>query len=330
MFTMSSMKEVKISLLIFALVIVVVAIFIWVSSYINSYQQESVRSESASENYKRDVPIIPDVPRDAIPPLDFPKYETVKEVNKWLLSSDFVIGVTIEGNARAYPVKIMNWHEIVNENISGKEIVVTYCPLCNSAVVFERNLGSQLLSFGNTGSLYESAMVMYDHETESYWYQVNGEALSGVLAGQRLIIFPSVFTTWGQWQDKWPDTKVLSLNTGYKRNYLGNPYVGYDEPNSSPAFPVSISSDLLPPKERVVGISVNGINKAYPTKQLQGKTVTDQIGSTAIEIVGSPTGMSAEVFFVDGNRGSRILAPSTSSFWFAWYAAYPDTELYGI
>ena len=115
----------KISLLIFALVIVVVAIFIWVSSYINSYQQESVRSESASENYKRDVPIIQDVPRDAIPPLDFPKYETVKEVDVWLLSSDFVIGVTIEGDARAYPVKIMNWHEIVNENISGKEIVVT-------------------------------------------------------------------------------------------------------------------------------------------------------------------------------------------------------------
>lgn len=316
------MKEIKNSLFLFTLIVVVVAVFTWASSYISSQPQEIVRSE-------RDIPIIPDVPKDTIPPLDFPEYETVEEANVWLFGGDFVIGIENGKDARAYPVKIMNWHEIVNENVGGKEIVITYCPLCNSAVVFERNLESQLLSFGNTGALYESAMVMYDRETESYWYHVNGEALTGVLTGKRLTIYPSTFTTWSEWKTKWPQTKILSLNTGYRRDYLRDPYAGYDEPNSSPAFPVSISSDLLPPKERVVGISVNGINKAYPTKQLQGESVTDQIGNTTVEIVGSPTGTSAEVFFIDDIK-NRILAPSTSSFWFAWFAAYPDTELYGI
>ena len=141
------------------------------------------------------IPIIQDVPKDAIPPLDFPQYESANKVT-WLKDSDIVLGVEFAGDARAYPIKIMNWHEIVNETIGGQKIVITYCPLCNSGIVFDRHLGEQLLSFGNTGALYESAMVMYDKETESYWYQITGEALRGSLKGQRLSILPSTMMLW--------------------------------------------------------------------------------------------------------------------------------------
>ena len=124
--------------------------------------------------------------------------------------------------------------------IGRQEIVVTYCPLCNSGIVFDRHLEGKLLTFGNTGALYESAMVMYDRETESYWYQVGGKAIKGPLTDKRLTVLPSFLTTWREWKKLYPQTKILSLNTGFNRNYLSNPYLGYDKLNSPPAFPVSI------------------------------------------------------------------------------------------
>ena len=273
----------------------------------------------------RNVPIIQDVPKDAIPPLDFPKYESVDDAN-WLRDNDFVLGVEFDGDARAYPVNILNWHEIVNEVIGGKEIVVTYCPLCNSGIVFDRHLESKLLTFGNTGALYESAMVMYDRETESYWHQVGGRAIKGPLLEKRLVVLPSFLTTWKEWKNLYPGTQVLSLDTGFNRNYLRNPYLGYDALNSAPAFPVSITSDALPPKEKVIGVIIGDTAKAYPVRIARGQTITDEINGIQIEIVGDSTGQSAQVFFIE--EGKKEKAPVTAAFWFSWFAAYPDTLIY--
>ena len=292
--------------------------------YINN-TEKLVLPQIDAEGKDAAIPIIQDVPKDAIPPLDFPQYESANEVT-WLKDSDIVLGVEFAGDARAYPIKIMNWHEIVNETIGGREIVITYCPLCNSGIVFDRHLGEQLLSFGNTGALYESAMVMYDRETKSYWYQITGEALKGSLQGQRLSILPSTMMLWEEWRALHEDTKVLSLNTGHTRNYLSDPYRAYSNPDSKPGFPVSIQDSRLLPKDQVVGITINGISKAYPVKIVQGKVIRDIVNGQEVEVVGDRAGHSAQVFLI--KDGEQIPMPSSSTFWFAWFAGYKDTLIY--
>lgn len=275
----------------------------------------------------RIVPIIPDVPRNAIPPLDFPIYEENRKSIGWLDSDDMVLGVEFNGDARAYPLKLMNWHEIVNDTVGGVDIVITYCPLCRSGIVFDRHLGERVLSFGNTGALFESSLVMYDRETESYWHQVGGEAITGELTGSTLTVLPSFLTTWEIWRSRYPQTKILSIDTGYSRPYLGGDiYEGYDEPNSPPGFPVSIVDNRLPPKEKIIGIVVDGQAKAYPVQFAKNTILVDSFAGENIEVTGDKTGQSAQMFFTDGVE--HIPAPIVSTFWFAWFAAHPDTEIF--
>ncbi|MAG37363.1 MAG: hypothetical protein CL878_14105, partial [Dehalococcoidia bacterium] len=164
-------------------------------------------ASSVSSQPTKTAEIIPDVPRDAIPPLDLPAYDLASDV-RWLRPSDLVVGFVWKHDARAYPARLMNFHEIVNDQIAGRDVVVTYCPLCRSGIAFDRWLPAEaapdgeplLLSFGNTGALYESAMVMYDRETDSDWYQVGGVAVRGPLAGSRLKALSSRTTTWQEWR----------------------------------------------------------------------------------------------------------------------------------
>ena len=285
------------------------------------------QDETLEDSKEKEIPIIQDVPKDAIPPLDSPRYETATEAI-WLNDNDIVLGVEFDGDARAYPIKILNWHEIVNEKVGEKDIVVTYCPLCRSGVVFDRHLGGRLLTFGNTGALYESDLVMYDRETESYWFQVAGRAIKGPLRGKELSVLPSYLATWKEWHELYPATSILSRNTGFRRNYDSDPYRGYDAPQSPPAFPVSISDDRLPPKEKVIGILVNGVAKAYPVKLAQGKILQDEIAGQRIEIVGDEEGISARIFYVGADI--REPAPQVFTFWFAWFAAHPNTLIFNI
>ena len=288
--------------------------------------QSSRRRSSLISQENPDIPIIQDVPRDAIPPLDFPKYESADEAT-WLLDDDVVLGAEFNGDARVYPLKILNWHEIVNETIGGKHLVVTYCPLCRSGIVFSRELEGRLLTFGNTGALYESDMVMYDRETGSYWYQVGGRAIKGELFGKKLTVLPSFLITWKDWRSLHPNTKVLSLDTGFVRNYDSDPYRGYDALHSPPAFPVSISDDRLAPKEKVIGLIIDGVAKAYPVRLAKGTTLRDEFQGRRIEVVGDEEGLSAQVFFVED--GNRVPAPTVATFWFSWAAANPGTLIYG-
>ena len=271
------------------------------------------------------VQIISDVPRDAIPPLDNPKYVSVEE-SDWLEDDDLVLVVQVNVDIRAYPIKIMNWHEIVNDTIGGMEVVVTYCPLCDSGIVFDRNVDGKLLSFGNTGALYESSMVMYDRETESYWYQAGGRSIKGELTGSKLKVLPSFMSRWEEWKKNNPNSLVLSLDTGHRRPYEINSFDGYDSLDSKPGFPVSDMSDILPPKERVVGIVINGKSKAYPVRRAKNTTLKDTFEGKDIEIVGDSTGRTAQVFYIE--NGKRVRAPIISEFWFSWFISHKDTKVY--
>jgi len=172
-------------------------------------------------------------PPDGIPPIDSPKFLRAGDVN-FLEENEPVLALEIDGEARAYPVQILTWHEIVNDTISGIPVSVTYCPLCNSAVAYDRRLDEQVLVFGTFGLLWNSSLVMYDRQTETLWSHFTGEGIIGELTGEELEAFPLSTVAWNTWRDANPDGLVLSQDTGFDRSYGRNPYPGYDNVESTP------------------------------------------------------------------------------------------------
>ena len=193
-------------------------------------------------------------PRDGIPPIDDPKFIAPAEAAKWLETREPVIVVENGDTARAYPHQILIWHEIVNDEFAGRPIAVTYCPLCNSAVVFDRRVNDRTLRFGTTGNLRKSDLVMWDGATESWWQQLTGEAIVGELTGTRLRAVASVTLSFEQFRARHPQGRVLSRDTGSTRDYGRNPYEGYDRPDEEPLLLEGDADRRLPPKERVVSI----------------------------------------------------------------------------
>jgi hypothetical protein len=190
-------------------------------------------------------------PPDGIPAIDEPRFEPAAQV-EWLDEREPVLALDLAGQSRAYPVQVLTWHEIVNDTVGGVPVAVTYCPLCNSALAFERELDDHLVTFGTSGSLYNSALVMYDRQTESLWSQIEGRAIAGELTGTALERVPVATVPWSTWVEANPEGWVLSRPTGTGRDYGRNPYVGYDEAASEPFLYDGESDPRLPPKERVV------------------------------------------------------------------------------
>ena len=191
-------------------------------------------------------------PPDGIPALYQPRFERARDID-WLAEAEPVLAVTIGGETRAYPIQIMTWHEIANDTIGGIPVAVTYCPLCNSGVAFDRRAAGRILTFGTSGLLYNYNLVMYDWQTRSLWPQLTGQAAMGVLTGTTLAAYPIAAVAWREFRAAHPDAWVLNRNTGYQRDYGRNPYVGYDDPNSGP--PPGGADARLPAKERVIGLS---------------------------------------------------------------------------
>ena len=193
-------------------------------------------------------------PPDGIPSIDYPLFQPVSEVD-WLEDDEPVLSLTIEGRTKAYPIRIMMWHEIVNDRLAGVPVAVTYCPLCNSGVAFERTVAGEATTFKVSGKLYADNLVMYDRLTESLWPQLTGRASVGALTGTQLESIPVGAVGWRQFRDEHPDARVLSRSTGHDRDYLTNPYVGYDDPDSELLFALPTDPDSrLPVKARVVGV----------------------------------------------------------------------------
>jgi hypothetical protein len=233
-------------------------------------------------------------PRDGIPPIDTPHFVPSAAANAWLHDREPVIVVQRHGIAKAYPLQILIWHEIVNDTIGDEPIAVTFCPLCNSAIAFQRQLDAQVLDFGTTGRLRHSDLVMWDRQTESWWQQLTGEAIIGTLAGKQLAAIPASIVSYGAFKQTFPDGAVLSKDTGFPRDYGHNPYRGYDDIDSSPFLFSGPRDPRLPPMERVVAITLDGIDKAYPYRVLAEKRVVyDTVGTQNIVVLYSTGTASA-------------------------------------
>ena len=167
-------------------------------------------------------------PKDGIPAIDSPEFGSVADAAGFVEDSEPVITVSIDGVGRAYPLSIMTWHEIVNDEINGVPVSVTYCPLCNSAVAFDRRLGDKVLDFGTTGKLRFSDLVMYDRQTETWWQQFLGEGIVGELTGEQLTMLPVRVESFANYRERFPEGEVLTIPSNFRRNYGENPYRGYD------------------------------------------------------------------------------------------------------
>ena len=301
-----------------------IALFAVAAVVIFAIGPEEQSQNNQSTSYKG-VEIVPDLRKDSIPALTNPAYESGASSLSWLKKDDLVIGVNINGDVRAYPIKIMSWHEAVNEQIGGENVLISYSPLCRSATVFSRDMDGKTFTFGNTGALYESCTVMYDNESNSYWWQVNGQSIRGPQIDKTLTIKPSLVTNWGKWYEANPGTQVLSVNTGSSRDYLTDPYTDYYKLENS-AFPVSVQDSRLAAKDTIVGIQINGKYKAYRAADIKGTKIEDNFEGQDIVVIGDASGEAAQVFFLKGNQSQ--IAPQTTAFWFAWSTAHPETELY--
>jgi len=262
-------------------------------------------------------------PRDGIPSIDQPHLVAANEAS-FLRDDDRVLSVKIDNEVRAYPLRILAWHEIVNDQIGGRAIAVTYCPLAGAGIVFDRQVKGRKLSFGVSGLLYQSDLVMYDRETESLWPQVAMKAVSGAQVGAELRWLPSEDMTWRAWREAHPDGKVLSAETGYPRDYGENAYASYEHSRET-MFPVKWSRPELPKKSWVIGVLINGQAKAYALDDLKKETlVQDKIAGTQIEIAYDPARCSAQI--IDKQSGQAVAY--AMAYWFAWQAFYPKTELF--
>jgi Protein of unknown function (DUF3179) len=211
--------------------------------------------------------------KDGIPALDHPRFAPASSVD-WLAFREPVIELAVGNHARAYPLQILTWHEIVNDRVDGTPVAVTFCPLCNTAIVFDRRVDGRTLSFGTTGNLRNSDLVMYDRQTESWWQQFGGEGLVGQFAGTQLRQLPARIVAWREFERRYPRGLVLTRKTGFSRPYGENPYAGYDDVSSPPFFPAAHSSDhRLQPKERVVFLQRGRAAAAVPFSALQSRRV---------------------------------------------------------
>ena len=226
-------------------------------------------------------------PRDVIQPIDDPQFDTVEEAAQWLVDREPVVALELEGEARAYPLRILTSHEVVNDVVGDRSVVVSYCPLCNSAVTFDRELDGQVLRFGVSGLLRNSDLVMWDRQTESLWQQITGEAIVGELAGTELEFIPSPILAWEDFRAQFPDGKVLSRDQGIfpPELYDRQPYAGYDSSTQPFLFRGTID-DRYAAMERVVAVRISGTNKAYPFSVIsEERAVNDEVAGTPILVV---------------------------------------------
>ena len=221
--------------------------------------------------------------KDGIPAIDEPVFVSQVEGDGYLDDQEPVISLAVGGEARAYPIQILTWHEIANDTVGGTPVAVTFCPLCNTAIVFNRRADGEERTFGVSGLLRRSDLVMYDRTNESLWQQITGEAIVGVDTGTRLEFLPSQIVSWGDFKRTYPGALVLSRDTGHERPYGTNPYLGYDRIGSSTLFPVpEFADERLDAKERVLTVERGGETVAFPFSALSEHVVLE------VEVEGQP------------------------------------------
>ena len=264
--------------------------------------------------------------KDGIPSIDRPKFISISEASKQL--SDTEPGLALETGSvnRFYPFQILVWHEIVNDTVSGKRVLITYCPLCLSGIVFDPVVAGERVEFGTSGKLWNSNLVMYDRKTDSLWSQILGEAIVGEMTGTRLEVLPSDQIRFGDWRKLHPSGEVLSRDTGTTRFYGQDPYGDY---YTTPGtfFPVDKKDSRLGEKEFVLGIVVNGKAKAYWPPAIKKTGRVEDLFQGKTIIAEYEKDIDAVRLFEKKNDGELVRINPFGSFWFSWVAAHPDTEL---
>ena len=211
--------------------------------------------------------------RDGIPSIDDPKFITIQKAKAWLHDNEPLIFVTINGQSKAYPLQVLIWHEIVNDTLNNKKIAVTFCPLCNASIIFDRVLAGIEYDFGTSGLLRNSDLVMYDRQSESLWQQFTGRAIVGELTTKTLAQLPSSIVSFKDIYENHPQTQILSKDTGYYKDYGKNPYIGYDDITQTPFMLKGPSDDRLFPMQRVATLSINNKDKAYVYEDVRKQKV---------------------------------------------------------
>ena len=259
-------------------------------------------------------------PRDGIPALDAP--DTLAAAGAPWPDDIVVIGVVRGDEARAYPIAILNWHELVNDTLGGEPILVSFCPLCGTGMVFDRRVAGKTRQFGVSGLLYLSDVLMYDRESESLWSQISAKAVTGPARGNRLKVLRSRQVLWGDWKKAHPKTTILSPATGHERNYARSPYEGYS--TSDQVHPSVPRDDRYMSKMPTIGIRVpNGKARAYPASEIvkAGGRVEESFAGHAVKVAYDP---ERQVFDVEAPEALEVV----EGYWFAWAAFHPDTSVF--
>ncbi|MBI2355875.1 MAG: DUF3179 domain-containing protein [Candidatus Doudnabacteria bacterium] len=329
-------------IIITAAVLVFVGFLIWQSSYLKSivYPKEinlptgETRQEGefmVTDGVKHSVPLSEIIgggpPPDGIPPIDNPTYVSVSAAEEFLNDQEPGLAVSLNGFDRFYPFQILVWHEIVNDTIGDERVLITYCPLCLSGIVFDPEVKGQRVEFGTSGKLWNSNLVMYDRLTDSLWPQILGEAVVGEMTGTKLAVLPSDQLRFGEWKKKFPAGEVLSKDTGAARLYGTDPYGDYYTREGT-FFPVAGKDSRLNQKDFILGIVVDGKAKAYfpPAVKAKGR-IEDQFANQTIVAVYEKD-LDVVRLFEKRPDGSLQRLNPFAAFWFSWVSAHPGTELY--
>ena len=259
-------------------------------------------------------------PRDGIPALRNPERLPASD-SPWL-DSDWILGVEIEGEARAYPLAILIWHEVVNDELGGRPILISYCPLCGTGLVFDRRVANRVRQFGVSGLLYRSDMLMFDRESQSLWSQISAQAVTGPSRGARLTLLRSQMMPWGHWRASHPQTSVLSRETGYRRRYGHSPYGDYEH-SARLLFPAR-RDPRFHPKMPTLGLRVaGGAARAYPADEVAkaGGRVRERFAGRDVEVEWDAR---SGVFHYRLPEEIEVVR----GFWFAWMAFHPESSVY--
>ncbi len=301
--------------------------------------------------------------KDGIPSIDNPQFVSATEAS-FLSDDDLVVGIFQNGVARAYPHVVLDWHEVVNDEINGTFFTINYCPLTGTAFAWESRTNNSRTTFGVSGLLYNANLIMYDRNTNSNWSQLRLECVNGELIGTKPKLYNTIETDWQTWRELYPNTQVLSTQTGFSRNYGTSPYGDYSINNNRFIFRPEITNPALPNKERVYAIINEGTSKVYQFSDFDdGKAIRDSFNEGDYLIIGNQNLIygfeldgdyfnlnfeydfnGSETFFKDdegniwsifgeavsGPRTGETLTPvkSVMSYWFAIAAFYPNPEIY--
>ncbi len=292
--------------------------------------------------------------KDGIPSIDNPKFQPGEEGDWWLNDDDLVLGLDYNGVVKAYPHRILNWHEIVNDKAGDERVLITYCPLCRTGIAFKPIVNGLEVEFGTSGKLYNSELVMYDRLTDSYWAQSLGKAIIGPSTGQVLKKIPLDTVKWKDWKKVHPDTQVMRKGTGFFRDYDRNPYEGY-EASDGLYFPINNKDDRLKPKVIVYGVEFDENTKAYAEDDVEEvKLINDVVGNVPIVVLWDNGLNTVKIFertlngetltfelsnnkIIDNENNEWVISDMSEKlgvvdtfghFWFAWAAFFPETELY--